>query len=330
MPQVQYKGESYTSRESETVLDCLERNGIIIPGSCRSGVCQSCLMKAIEGVPPERSQNGLREDLRTGGYFLSCVCVPEDDMTVERGDSAQRKTRGRVINVELLNPTVARLTVWCDPPVPYIPGQFLNIRRADGLVRSYSIASVPDLDRGLHFHVAHVPDGQMSGWIHKRLYPGYPIELLGPQGSCYYAPGKPEQPLLLVGIGTGLAPLFGILRHALHSGHTGPIHLYHGAENASGLYLVDELRDLEASHASFSYSPCTWQGEEDGVLCGSIDEIALERHADLSGWRVFLCGDPEIVRKLQRKTFLAGAQLDDIHADAFIRAPKGAPGLAKT
>jgi ferredoxin-NADP reductase len=37
--------------------------------------------------------------------------------------------------------------------------------------------------------------------------------------------------------------------------------------------------------------------------------------------RVYLCGNPELVRKLQRKLYLAGVPLARIHADPFVGPP---------
>jgi len=38
---------------------------------------------------------------------------------------------------------------------------------------------------------------------------------------------------------------------------------------------------------------------------------------NLKGWRVFLCGVPEMVKGMQRSTFMAGASMHDIYADPF-------------
>ena len=37
----------------------------------------------------------------------------------------------------------------------------------------------------------------------------------------------------------------------------------------------------------------------------------------LVGWRLLLCGSPPMVEGAQRQAYLAGADLADIHADAF-------------
>jgi NAD(P)H-flavin reductase len=122
-----------------------------------------------------------------------------------------------------------------------------------------------------------------------------------------------------VGTGTGLAPLIGIARDALRQGHSGPIHLYHGSSTAEGLYLMAELREMDQANANFHYQPCVSRGTvPDGVRSGRAADLALQDFAKLSGWRVYLCGREDMVKALQKKTFLAGASMQDIFADPFV------------
>ncbi|MCX7187625.1 MAG: oxygenase, partial [Proteobacteria bacterium] len=85
-----------------------------------------------------------------------------------------------------------------------------------------------------------------------------------------------------------------------------------------GLYLEAELAQLMGRHKNFNYVPCT-SGDEPaaGYLPGRALDMALARHQDLGGWRVYLCGNPDMVNSAKRKTFFAGASLKDIHADPF-------------
>jgi NAD(P)H-flavin reductase len=123
--------------------------------------------------------------------------------------------------------------------------------------------------------------------------------------------------MLLIGNGTGLAPLIGIARDALNDGHSGAIHLYHGTRRSEGLYLDDALRELDADFENFHYTPCTSREESPGTRRGRAEEVALTDHPDLSGWRVYLCGYPPMVHDMQRRAFLAGASLADIYIDPF-------------
>lgn len=324
MADVIYDDKRYECTEGETVLECLERNAIDVPSSCRSGVCQTCLMKSLEGTPPPVAQKGLKPTLQAQNYFLACMCVPAADMSVSLKGIEGLRAAATVHAVEMLNERIARLRVACDTVPDYRAGQFFNLCRPDGTVRSYSAASLPGKDAHLEFHVGLLPGGRMSGWVINEAQPGDVIDLLGPQGQCFYVAGNPEQPLFLLGTGTGLAPLYGIARDALAQRHTGPIYLFHGSVQRAGLYLVDELQALSAEHENFHYCPCILQGSAPDTTTGAIDAIALERIPNLKGWRVFLCGPPDLVKIMQRKCFMAGASMKEIFADAFLPSRAGA------
>jgi NAD(P)H-flavin reductase/ferredoxin len=312
--------------QGESVLDALLRNGVAVPNSCRAGACQSCLLQATAGEPSKASQAGLKDAMRARGFFLACSCVPTADLTVRFADHAVRRARAVVKRVDRLTESVARVLLSCDEPFDYFPGQFVNVVRAsDGLVRSYSIASlhspdgVPAGDDHLELHVRKVAGGQMSTWFHDEAADGEVLELRGPAGDCFYVAGRPEQPILLIGTGTGLAPLQAIARDALRHGHTGPIRLYHGGLDEAGLYHGDELRRLAADHPTFEYHPCVVNGPAAAdVRVGAIDKVVLADLPKLAGWRVFLCGNPTLVNALRKRIYLAGAKMSDIYADAFV------------
>jgi CDP-4-dehydro-6-deoxyglucose reductase len=318
---VECEGVRVALAPGETVLDGLLRAGLEVSFGCRAGACQACLIRATSGTPPRAAQTGLRDTLRAQGYFLACTAMPEEDLHLARAAMALN-VPARIAAVEPLGADVVRVRVEPEQAFAYQPGQFVNVVRSDGLTRSYSLASLPDEDAGLELHVRRLPGGRMSGWLSDARVIGERIELRGPAGQCFYVAGELEQPLLLAGAGTGLAPLVGILRAALRAGHRGPITLLHGARAPLGHYLVDALGALAARHPQVTYQRCALEGApEPGLVIGRLDQVVQSRHPSLAGMRVFLCGDPELVLAMRRQAFLAGASLRDIHADAFITAP---------
>ena len=303
----------------ETALDALLRAGVPVPNSCRAGACQSCRLRACAGTPPAASQLGLKPTQRERGYFLACLCQPDSDLTIAVGDDPPQDAE--VVSVDPLAADVVRLRLRPAAPLAYRAGQFVTLLRADGLARSYSLAGLPT-DDTLELHVRVLPHGRMSQWIATQLRPGETLRLRGPEGDCFYSPGEPAQPLLLVGTGTGLAPLVGIVRDALAAGHTGPLTLIHGAVTPAGHYLVDVLSDMSRNHPNFSYLRCALHGEPaDGLHIGGIEAVAAAQLPKLAGHRVFLCGDPERVTALRKQCFMRGARMNQILADAFVTAP---------
>jgi NAD(P)H-flavin reductase len=159
----------------------------------------------------------------------------------------------------------------------------------------------------------------MSEWLHRHATPDTPVWLQGPSGNCFYAPGRIDQALLLVGAGTGLAPLYGIVRDALQQGHTGPIWLFHGALTPGGLYLTKELAELDSRHSNFHYVRSVLQdGDTSGAEVGELAQCILTRFPSLTGWKGYVCGDPVLVNLLRKKMFLAGMASKAIYADAFV------------
>ena len=317
MPKVIYGGQSYECGE-QSVLICLTAQGVPVPSSCHSGLCQTCMMQAVSGNVPAQAKAGLTDTLAAQNYFLSCICHPLEDMEVVLPDAAMGKLEAQVTGIEYLNADILGIRLKPSQPFAYKAGQFINFFKDATTARSYSLASVPTLEEDLFLNVRKVPNGLVSGWIFDNLKAGDTVTISEAAGDCFYVPGKPEQNILLIGTGSGLAPLYGIIRDALRNGHKGKISLYHGSYNLEGFYLVEELRKLAQTHANFSYVPCVSEGEApQGYAPGMVLDVALNDYPDLSGWRVFLCGHPEMVKSAQQKTFFAGASMREISADPF-------------
>jgi NAD(P)H-flavin reductase len=105
---------------------------------------------------------------------------------------------------------------------------------------------------------------------------------------------------------------------ALAQGHSGPIHLFHGSRDLNGLYFIDEMRELAAKFANFHYTSCLSGNETKADHTrGRAHDIALASAESLSGWRVFLCGHPDMVSQTKKTAFMKGASMADIYADAF-------------
>jgi NAD(P)H-flavin reductase/ferredoxin len=323
---VQFAGTTFGVNDSETVLDALLRQGVDVPNSCKAGACQCCMMRAVEGEVPAVAQVGLKPSLKEQGYFLSCSCKPTADLVLETpGEDLHFDSQ--ISSLEDLGAKVLRVRLQMPAGFNYRSGQFVTLFSPDGIARSYSLASLPD-DGSLELHIRKVPGGRMSTWIFEQAKIGDAVKLAGPSGECFYTDGAKEQPMLLVGTGTGLAPLWGILRDALARGHQGDIVLYHGALDPHGLYHRKELVAMARAHPNFSYRPCVVNDGDDEVATGSIDQLVLSAYPSLKGWRAFLCGNPDLVKMLKKKFFLAGMNIKEIYMDAFI--PSAAPAATAT
>lgn len=315
---VKFDGNNYCHQPGESVLDTLLRHDVDVPFSCKNGVCHTCLLRRIDGSVSDIAQKGIRSTLRTLNYFMACQFEPGSNIEIALPDEASICGSVTVTDIECLAPDICKVRLQTPVPLYYHAGQYINLRRPDGLMRSYSLASTPQQDTHLEIHVRRLKNGNMSNWIHDSVRVGDELEFMGPFGECFYQPDQPDQLLVLIGTGTGLAPLIGIVRDALHSDHKGNIHLYHGSRNFDGFYLHREIKHLTEKHQNLTYTPClSGDVRSDECKTGRADEIAFSDFTDLKATRLFLCGHPDMVRKAKKTAYLNGASLDQIHADPF-------------
>lgn len=79
------------------------------------------------------------------------------------------------------------------------------------------------------------------------LKPGDPVEIVGPYGRQFLPPRDPESHLLMIGVGTGIAPFRAFLKHIYseRKDWKGKVRLFYGAKTGMDLlYLNDKNGDL--------------------------------------------------------------------------------------
>ena len=318
MKTLSFDGVSIACANDETVLDAFLRQGVTVPFSCRNGTCQTCMLVATSGEIPKESQEGVKPYLSEMGYFLPCKCTPVDNMEMALPRAEEICSPAVIIEKKMLTADVCQFLIEPVTPLDYQAGQFINIRHLDGELRSYSLASVPGVDHLLELHVKRMPGGKVSNWLIDELIEGDRIDFQGAQGDCCYVQGKADQNLLLIGTGTGLAPLIGIARDALHRGHSGQLFLYHGAKTKEELYRHSDLLEMCERYDNFHYTGSLSQdGDQKDCHYGRVDATAFGNHENLSDWGVYLCGHVDMVEQGVISANNAGALEQDIRGDAF-------------
>ncbi len=322
MPTITYQNTSIQIEEPQTVLEGLEEAGFSIPFSCRSGICHSCLMQA-EQRPPPTAQRGLTDNQKAQDLFLACSCIPQHDMQVNLiGDTTKKPAL--LIDKKPLNNTVMALFLQSD--YRWFPGQYLTLwykpsadaEETEG--RSYSIASRCEQDKIIELHIKRHEYGLVSTWLHDQLEVGQSVNISKPMGDCFYSDDHRNKPILMASTGTGLAPLFGVLQEALYQQHDRPIYLYSAAGEPDGLYYRNELSRIANTHSNVYYIPAVRRNanDDDSIIEKDIVDLVKERHSDLKNWKVFLCGNEDMIKQLQRHCFFQGATVNDILVDVFV------------
>lgn len=306
----------------QSILEALEGAEIPVNSSCRAGACQSCLMKLVEGSVPLRAQEGLSTLQKQSGHFLACICYPTGNLSCEPPHGAAFEGSVTLHAIEPIGPRVVRVRLRRPANFDFEAGQFVSLRRDQHLMRSYSIASSPDLKEYFDLHVRRIEGGRMSSWLHEQARPGDQMRLEGPRGTCYYQSEDPSETLSLIGTGTGVAPLYAIVEAALQRGHRGVITLIQGGVSEESLYWQREIEALAAQAKNVRYLRCVLHGPvHEGTHRGELATYTLASLGDLKAQRIFLAGDAALVRQLKKQLFLAGASLRRIHADPFEAVP---------
>lgn len=323
VPKIRFNGQSFDVPSGKTVLDTLLDNGQNVSCGCKSGNCQACALRARGGAVPPSAQRNLTDAQREDGVFLPCCCEPTGDLDIcELADrSRDRAWQAVVTERNDLSDSVVRIAMSVPDGFEFRGGQFITIRRDEEQSRPYSIASVGGIEARIDLHVRRVENGDFSRWLCDEVNVGDRLAFTGPGGGCHYRPGRPNDGLLLIATGTGLAPLWAVLRDAMYQGHRGPMRLYHAGRDQSSLYMIDTLRTMAASRPNFQYMPVLKEATaKPGFRVGTLEQVVGADFESLDSWRVYIAGNPDMVRSMQKLAFLKGVRMNDLIADPFVRA----------
>ena len=327
---LQPSGHAFQAAENESVLDAaLREKGNVLPYGCRNGSCGSCMATILSGEVsyPDGLPPALSEAEQNAGKALLCQAQPRSDLVIEARefmdgvDIMVRTLPCRVEQRELLAPDVMRL--YLRPPsverFAFLAGQYVDILLADGRRRGFSLANPPHANELLELHVRHVPDGFFSEYVFERMKDKALLRFQGPLGTFFLRKDSPR-PIILMGGGTGFAPLKGMLEHAFHIGLDRPMHLYWGARSKSDLYLDALPRQWETEHSNFRYTPVLsepypeddWQGRT-----GWVHEAVATDYPDLSGYNVYMSGPPPMIEAAQSVFAAQGLPDAQLFFDSF-------------
>ena len=236
-----------------------------------------------------------------------------------------------LVGREPVGSTIVRLHVRPDGGVPaFRAGQYfaLGLDAGGGFVqRPYSTSSPPGERNTLTFLVRLVADGALTPRLWT-LRPGARLRL-GPPKGLFAAPLADRRRPLLIGTGTGIAPLLSILGAYLGDGPardqgSRPI-VIQGASFAADLAERSRLAALEAA-GRISYIPAIsrpsdpdnagWAGAT-GRLDGLLHDVMAACDIDPDATIAFICGNPLLVDALTRVLASTGMPGDAIRTEAW-------------
>ena len=322
---IESSGHRFSARPEETLLDAALRAGVGLPYGCRNGTCGSCVAALVSGkvhypagAPP--ANQGDREVVVCQAHASSDLVmrarevVADRDISVKtlpcRAEQLQRLSHD-VMLVQLKLPETERLQ--------FLAGQYIEFILKDGRRRAFSIANPPHRDAYLELHIRHVPGGSFTGHVFDQMKNRALLRIEGPFGSFYLREDS-TRPVLLIGGGTGMAPLKAILEHAFHTGFEPPVHLFWGVRARRDLYLGDLPGEWEKLYPNFTYTPVLsdpapedrWQS-----ATGPVTDEVLKQYPDLAPFDIYMSGPPAMIEAATPAFVAHGAVPDRMYSDAF-------------
>lgn len=334
MPQVTLvpSGQDFTAERDEPVLAAALRAGLNLPHSCKGGHCSSCLARIVSGTiayPGERPV-GITADEARCGYALLCQARALTDLRVE----AREMRPAPEVDVRSLPCRIERKVLLASdvmavflrlPAVEALhhrAGQYLDIMLSEGRRRSFSIASAPADGPLVELHVRRASTSGFTAQLFDVLRPGALLRIEGPLGQFWLRAESPR-PTLMVGGGTGYAPLRAMLRQMIAIGDRRPVTLYWGSRDLDGLYEHAWLQDLERNRPGFRYCPVLSEPQPDAASArsGPVHAAVLADHPDLSAFEVYASGPPSMIETIREQFPAAGLPREQLHFDSFDYAP---------
>ena len=227
----------------------------------------------------------------------------------------------RVVGHLRPNGSTAILTLEPDSPYPFKAGQYAAVEtlRWPRVWRPYSIANAPAPDGLLSLHVKAIDAGWVSSALVHHTRVGDLMRLGPPVGSMVCDP-RSQRDVLLVGGGTGLAPMLALAEELSRWNDHRRVHLYFGVRRIEDLYGLERLAALVKRDPLLRVVPCVsedrrFRGER-GILAQVLAQHAPE-HDNWTRHDVFTAGSGPMVASSVGQLLDLGVDQRRIRFDSF-------------
>lgn len=212
----------------------------------------------------------------------------------------------------------------------FVPGQYLTLRaQIDGqdVRRSYSVCAAPH-EGELRVAIKKIPGGVFSTFANERMRAGDELLVMPPQGRFTTAL-DPQQHRLYVAFaaGSGITPIFSLLKSVLHSEPYSRFLLFFGNRNFDHVIFREALELLKNQHPdrlaiyhvfSREYVGADWfYGRLNAEKCRAYAQ-RLFRPEEVDAF--FLCGPEEMIFDIKAALEELGVPSGKILFELFITA----------
>jgi len=268
-----------------------------------------------------------RSDFADGSASL-CQAEPAEDLVLDVReieavrDIQVRMLPARVVEKSLLSKNVVRPRprLPAEQRLQFLAGQYVDMLLSGGKRRAFSIASCPSLENEIELHIRHVEGGDFTGHVFNELQERDILRFEGPLGNFFVRNDAPDRPMIMMGGGTGFAPLKSMIENLLDHDDRREIYLYWGARSADELYL-DDLpqrwsREYDHIHYRRALSEATTPTGT-FAFAGLVHDAVIADHPDLSDFDVYMSGPPAMIESARKAFTEHGLPEDRLFYDSF-------------
>ncbi len=221
----------------------------------------------------------------------------------------------------------------------YKPGQFITIiKEIDGkkVRRAYSLCTTPFLDEYPTVTVKRVPGGLMSNYINDHFKAGDQVEIMEPMGRFtvdYDA--NASRKAIFFGGGSGITPLYSILRSMLAKEPNSQVALVYGNRTEEFVVFHDEYQQLKVEYGDRFQIIHMLEKDPNGFaqhVGRPTPEVISQVTKDLfpaDEAEIFICGPEPMMQVVKEGVKLAGVEEERIHMESF-EAGKTSPSDINT
>ncbi|MEO8241181.1 MAG: 2Fe-2S iron-sulfur cluster binding domain-containing protein [bacterium] len=313
---VTVRDQQFTVNAGGRLLDAALQGGVDLPYDCRAGQCGACTIELTRGIT-------LGGEVGCGN-ILACQARVFSNLVLEPPDAPEIVQRKAVVEeVRTLARDVVELTMRPNHPIDWHPGQYMKLEFRGFPARSFSpSAGLADgkFDDRLVFHIKQVKGGLVTPLLGAEIDVGSKLKIEGPFGHAFLRDDHTGR-IVLLGSGTGFAPIWAIASAAQRRAPDREIALICGSKDASSFYMETALRRA-SEHAGTTIKVAieTRNPKYPQIPFGTpADHMPPLSANDI----VFAAGGPRMVNKARAHAEEAGARF---YADPF--APASRSGTA--
>lgn len=320
----------------DNLLKAALNNGLAWPNNCRVGSCGQCRCRLVSGKikPLSDFSYVLSGEEMESGMILACQTSLRSDVEIEVvmdqppvALSKPKTIDGVIASAKPLTHDILEVKIRLDDQIPtYLSGQYAELT-VPGLIdkpRSYSFARAPENEEEGHvsFFIRHVPEGEMTSWLHGDNRQGHRVSVTGPFGSFWLR--ESSAPIVCIAGGSGMAPILALLEQMSIHGMSRQVTYMYGARTQKDLYCLDEMKLFKAkANGNFNFLPVLSREPEDSDwdgLRGQCIDVLATKTIDLPNCHAYLCGPPGMIDSAIEFLTKSGMSEDNIYYDKFLDA----------